>query len=468
MDSIYNIRNLEIILRYTSDGIQLISHEGNLVFCNRKAALQDDINIEDSLGKKLLDVYPSLSEETSTLLRVIKSGVPMLDIEQTYTTYKGKKITTINSTIPVRNGGQVIGAIEISRNITSVKYLSEKVAHLQTKGLKNKENIVSDTAKYTFQDIITKNPKMMRLKSKSARAAVAPSHILVYGETGTGKELLVQSIHNASNRSNKPFIAQNCAALPTTLLEGILFGTKKGGFTGAMDRPGLFELADGGTLFLDEINSMPLELQAKLLRVIQDGQIRRVGDVNTRGINIRVIAATNVEPIEAVKNGYIRTDLYYRLNTISLEIPSLKERTDDILLLTNYFIEKYRRINIKNVKGITEEVKDLLLSYKWPGNIRELEHVVEGAIHVMEGEYIEINDLPNNLIKFYQENQGYLIEAAYATLPDAIGNLEIRMINEALNGCDSNITRASKILGIPRQTLQSKMKKYKMVPKNGR
>jgi len=467
MNSIYDLNILEILLKYSSDGIQLINYKGDLVFCNRQAATQDDINIEDALGKKLLEVYPSLSEETSTLLRVVKTGIPMLNVEQTYTTYKGKKITTINSTIPVVTGDEVRGAIEISRNITSVKYLSEKVADLQSKGLKDKKTVVGDKAKYTFKDIITMNPRMMRLKSKAARAAVAPSHILIFGETGTGKELLVQSIHNASYRSQKPFVAQNCAALPSSLLEGILFGTKKGGFTGALDRPGLFELADGGTLFLDEINSMPLELQAKLLRVIQDGVIRRIGDVNTRAIDVRVVAATNVEPIEAVKQGLIRKDLYYRLNTISMEIPSLKERQDDILLLTDYFIDQLKTVNIKSIKGISNTVAQVFRTYSWPGNVRELEHVIEGAVHVMEGDQIDVNDLPSNLIKFYQASQGMAVTEDYTSLNEAVQSLEINMINEAVNGCNGNISKAAKLLGIPRQTLQSKMKKYNLVPKNG-
>jgi len=459
MKNIYDNRILEIILKYTSDGIQMVDGEGNLIFCNEQSALQDDIIIEEAIGKHLLDVYPSLSKSTSTLLRVLKTGRPMLKIQQTYTTYKGKKITTLNSTIPVVENGKVSGAVEISNNITSVKDLSEKVVELQKKVSKKKKNIISDSATYTFEDIITRNPRLMRLKAKSARAATAPSHILVYGDTGTGKELLVQSIHNASLRFDKPFIAQNCAALPSSLLEGILFGTQKGGFTGALDRPGLFELADGGTLFLDEINSMPLELQAKLLRVIQDGRLRRIGDINTRGIDVRVVAATNVEPIEAVHQGLLRKDLYYRLNTISLEIPLLTDRKDDLPLLTEHFIKKCNARGNKTVKGITKEVEKLFNAYKWPGNVRELEHVIEGAMHVMDGEYIEVNDLPANLINFYHGMGASAPLESFQTLQEAVETVEADLVRNAMEGCDGNVSRAAKILGVPRQTLQYKLKK---------
>lgn len=461
MENLFTRNNIEIILDYVSDGIQAIDKQGRIIYCNRTVAMLDDINREDAIGKHILSIYPSLKEETSTLLQVVNTGIPMFNIEQTYMNYKGKKITTINSTLPIKLNGRVIGAIEISRNITDVKALSEKLVDLQNKiyGKRSKKNETNDEAKFTFEDIIGNSKEILKVKSLAMRAAESSSPILVYGDTGTGKELLVQAIHNAGTRKNKSFVAQNCAALPSNLLEGILFGTVKGSYTGAENRPGLFEVADGGTLFLDEINSMPLELQAKLLRVLQDGKIRRIGDTRTKKVNVRVIAATNIDPIIAVERRILRRDLYYRLNTITIALPDLNERKEDIPLLTEHFIRKYNKILYRNVKGISSEVASIFQSYNWPGNVRELEHVIEGAMNMMDGDIITLDYIPKNLVDFYK-SIGDEVRDEDITLKDAVENIEKEMISKALKKTDKNISRAAAILGIPRQTLQYKIKKY--------
>ncbi|MBN2797364.1 MAG: sigma 54-interacting transcriptional regulator [Clostridia bacterium] len=458
MKSIYDPLIVDIVLDNISNGVQAINEKGELIFCNRPVAIQDDININDSLGKHLLEIYPSLTEASSTLLRVLNTGEAIYDFEQEYSTYKGKMIHTLNTTLPIKKDGVTIGAIEISKDITDVKALSEKVHHLREKTIKKEVAIIDDDAIYTFQDILSVNPKMQLLKSRAMRAARGDMHLLVSGETGTGKELLVQSIHNAGTRTKAPFIAQNCAALPSTLLESILFGTQKGSFTGATDKPGLFEIANGGTLFLDEINSMPMELQAKLLRVLQEGKIRRVGDVKTRQVDVRVIAATNVEPNTAVAEGKLRRDLYYRLNIISLEIPPLRERKEDILLLANYFINKFNDALYLQVQGVTKKVEQIFLNYNWPGNIRELEHVIRGAMHILDGKTIRVADLPKNMTG-YQEDEIVTLKSEYADLKTALISVEKQFIERAMETSGGNITNAAKDLGIPRTTLQSKMKK---------
>lgn len=463
-----NRKNIEIILDYVSDGIQVIDTKGKLVYCNRTAAILDDINRDDVIGKHIFHIYPSLEEQTSTLFRVLRAGIPIYNIEQTFTNYNGKKITTINSTLPIKVKDKVVGAIEISRNITDVKALSEKLIDLQNKihGGKDKESIRNDEVKYTFDDIIGNSREILKIKSIASKAALSSSPILVYGDTGTGKELLVQAIHNAGRRKNMSFVAQNCAALPSNLLEGILFGTVKGSFTDASDRPGLFELADGGTLFLDEINSMPLELQAKLLRVLQDGRIRRLGDIKTTKVDVRIIAATNISPEIAVERGHLRKDLYYRINAINIDVPDLKERKEDIPLLTEHFIKKNNRKIYRNVKGISGEVASIFQSYDWPGNVRELEHVIEGALNIIDGDIITADYLPRKLVKFYHEKS---IEAIREDLPlnDAIENLERKMIKDALLKNAYNISHAATMLKIPRQTLQYKIKKYGIKATNG-
>lgn len=470
MHPIMTLEHVKLMLEYISDGVQIVDESGNLIYCNRNSALLDDINISESLGKHITEIYPSLKEEESTLLKVLATKTPILNREQTYRTYKGKNIATINSTLPILSGDTIEGAIEISRNITTYKELTEKVIDLQSmaKGPTEFEQKIVRTVNdgYRFEDIITTHPEFNRVKSVAMKAANTDIAVLIYGETGTGKELLTQAIHNSSRRKNKPFIAQNCAALPGSLLEGILFGTVKGGFTGAVDRPGLFELADTGTLFLDEINSMPQELQAKLLRVLQDGKIRRIGDTKERKVDVRIVAATNIEPNLAVDMGLIRRDLYYRLNTVTLWIPKLSDRKEDIPLLTQFFIKKYNGRLYRGIKNVSAEVMQLFLDYPWEGNVRELEHVIEGAVTFVDGEIIEIVDLPYNLKNYYDKHpiktQSVQRLELSNGLVEALESAEKKLISEALKESDGNTAKAARILKIPRQTLQYKMKKFEL------
>lgn len=455
------MKNVEVVLDYISDGIQEINNGGIIVYCNRALAILDDISIDDVMGKHILDVYPSLTAESSTLMRVLKTGIPQINVEQSYTNYKGKKITTINTTLPVTDNGNITGAIELSRNITDFKKLSERVLDLQKQVHGHKpEGLTGDYAQFSFDDIVSTNRDIIRVKSNAAKAAQTDSPILICGETGTGKEMLVQAIHNASPRKQASFIAQNCAALPSTLLEGILFGTVKGGFTGATDRPGLFELANGGTLFLDEINSMPLELQAKILRVLQEDRVRRIGDTRTRVVDVRIIAATNVEPVQAVEQGLLRRDLYYRLNTMMFVLPDLKDRQEDIPVLTEFFIRKYNRKLYRNVQGVSPEVARLFQHYPWPGNVREMEHVIEGALNLMDGRVITEEDLPPALQKLSGKRDTAPAKRG-ETLHHSLDQYEFQLLRDAMQSCGGNVTKASKHLGIPRQTLQYRLKKMK-------
>lgn len=469
MHALLSLEHVKIMLEYISDGVQIVDSNGNLIYCNRNSALLDDINIEDSIGKHITEIYPSLKEEESTLLQVLQTRTPIINREQTYRTYKGKSIATINSTLPIINNDIVEGAIEISKNITSFKELTEKMIDLQSKvEKKDREKApFRASASFRFEDIITTHAEFNRVKAVAMKAAATDIPVLIYGETGTGKELLTQAIHNSSKRKSRPFIAQNCAALPGSLLEGILFGTVKGGFTGAVDRPGLFELADTGTLFLDEINSMPQELQAKLLRVLQDGKIRRIGDTKEHHVDVRIIAATNIEPNLAIDLGLIRRDLYYRLNTVTLWIPKLSDRKEDIPLLTQYFIKKYNGLLYRGIKNVSQDVMKLFMDYPWDGNVRELEHVIEGAVNFVDGELINLSDLPYNLKKHYDMYKGHhhsnpcnLDEAS--GLVDALEMAEKELIANALDAVGGNVAQTAKKLRIPRQTLQYKMKKYQL------
>jgi arginine utilization regulatory protein len=478
-DSVQLLQNFHLILDSIDEGIQVLYRNGVTVFYNRAAANLDNLKPEEVVGKHVLEVFPSLCRETSTLLQVLKTGQPVSNREQTFMNYKGDTITTVNSTLPVTVGGRLIGAVEVSRDITLIQEMAHRIVDLQMELFAKREgrrDIGSDRAHYTFKDIIGESECVLDLKRKAARAAGSTSAVLVHGETGTGKELFVQAIHNAGPRGAGPFIAQNCAAFPEGLLEGILFGTTKGGFTGAYDRPGLFELADSGTIFLDEIDSMPSSLQGKLLRVLSEKRLRRVGDIKERMVDVRVVAAMTRLPEEAVTMGLLRNDLYYRLNVICLEIPPLRERREDIPLLIDHFVGKFNTQLMMNVKGVSDEVFQLFLSYDWPGNVRELEHAIEGAMHMLDGDMILREHLPDHIGKsrlrpkdLPQPFDGIVQDLeSGGDFRETVRDLENALIRRAFAKAEGNVSQTARILGIPRQTLQYRLRRLGLQEENYR
>lgn len=451
---------MQNILHYIEDGIHVIDNEGNTVVYNKAMAELEQMKETDVLNKNLLDIFNGLDEESSTLLKVLNSGTVIKDKKQTYLNKYKNEITTVNTTIPVIENGKTLGAIEISKNITKMKELSEEILTLHREKSNPKKIIQNKIRKYTFENIIGESERFENAVSLAKKASKTPAPVFIYGETGTGKELFSQSIHYEGMRKNKPFIAQNCAALPESLLEGILFGTEKGGFTGAINRPGLFEQANKGTLLLDEINSMPVELQAKLLRVLQEGYIRRIGGVKDIPIDVRIIATTNEEPMKLLKENKLRKDLYYRLNVISIYIPSLNEREEDIILLAEYFIKKYNIKLDKNVKYIDKKAENALLNHKWHGNIRELENTIYSAISILDYEdTISIEHL-NIDTNNSEDVQNSLNISDQKCLDELLKEIEVGFITRALISNEKNITKSAKQLGIKRQTLQHKIKKY--------
>ena len=452
---------LEAILDSIDEAIHVVDENGVTIYYNKVAASHDGLAMGEVVGKHLLEVFPSLCEETSTLLKVISIKKPIYNQHQTYQNLRGEVVDTVNTTIPIFSNEKIIGAVEIARNLTKVKKLSEKLLDLEARihtNKKQKLQLHNENAKFQLTDIITANKHMEQLKEAALKVAATPSPILVCGETGTGKELFVQAIHNSSPRREEPFIAQNCAAIPSSLLEGILFGTTKGSFTGAVDRAGLFELAHGGTLFLDEINSMPLDLQAKLLRALEDGVIRRVGNTNGYSVNTRVIVAMNEDPLHCVKEEGLREDLYYRINVVSFHLPPLRDRKEDIALLTSHFIKKYNYKFQKLVTTINDDVSELFHSYHWPGNVRELEHIIEAAMNMVDSDTITYNHLPDYFLKRVNTKTSNKIQP----LKETMEKTEIRLIQSALSETNWNIKEAAKLLCIPRQTLQYKISKYNL------
>lgn len=470
---------LKAILATIDEGIHVVDGDGVTIFYNEIAAKHDNLSQHEVIGRPLLEVFPSLNHETSTLLQVIETKRPIVNQQQTYTNMKGELLTTVNTTLPLLIHGQLVGAVEIAKDITRVKELSEKLIDLQARfhgAPVDKKAHFNEQAQFYLHDIITQNVTMFRLKERALRAARTSSPVLIVGETGTGKELFVQGIHNASPRKNKPFIAQNCAALPASLLEGILFGTVKGSFTGAENRPGLFELADGGTLFLDEINSMPHDLQAKLLRVLQEGVVRRLGAGQVTPVDVRVIAAMNQTPEAALQSGELRSDLFYRIQVVRLDLPPLRERKEDISILVQHFIKRLNFRFATLVTQVEDAVMDRLVAYDWPGNVRELENTIESAMNDVDGDtlLVEHFHLPQ-MVEGTVDDEGGDKEWVDAALPRekvalhlasdfnlrrVLEETERSLIAEALARTSDNIQQAAKLLGIPRQTLQYKLQKY--------
>ncbi|MCK6257153.1 sigma 54-interacting transcriptional regulator [Fictibacillus sp. KIGAM418] len=459
-DSVETIEMLKAILKTIDEGIHAVDASGMTIFYNEVAARLDGLKVPQVLNQHVLYSFPSLNQQTSTLLNVIKTGKPIINQHQTYTNVNGKRVDTVNTTLPLIVDGELIGAIEISKDLTKIKQLSEKLLDMQAQFHKDRSVTIKNGhyASYHLEDFISADPQIDQLKSLSKKVSETSSPVLIFGETGTGKEVLIQGIHNHSLRKNKPFIAQNCAAIPSQLLESILFGTVKGSFTGAVDRPGLFELADGGTLFLDEINSMPLDIQAKLLRVLQDGVVRRIGAVQGKLVNVRIMAALNEHPSECVKSNKLREDLYYRLNVIFFEIPPLRHRISDIHLLAEHFISQYNVQFKKQIKGLSEEAFHLFQQYPWPGNVRELKHVIEYAMNMADdNEEIKVADLPHHLLAT-PSLAGSIEQIPIPPLREALAHRERELISKALSASDGNIQKAAQLLKIPRQTLQYKLK----------
>lgn len=452
------------------DGITIIDLAGEILFTakfNNKLTPSPDENYE-IIGKKFLEVYENLSEKTSSTYQAMTLGMPVYKENQILKSKDRKEINISSLSIPIKSGNRIVGAIDLSVSENEeIKKTGIEVQDISTTCFNNNNVITLSqnnyNAKYTIESIITKNRHMKELKKYIHVAASCNLPTLIYGETGTGKELFAHAIHNASTRKSKPFISQNCAAIPENLLESILFGTSKGAFTGAIDNIGLLEIANGGTLLLDEINSMPIHLQSKLLRVLEEGVFRRIGAKDETEVDIKIIAAINEEPLKCIEKGLIRRDIYYRLSSMHINIPPLKDRKDDIPALINFMILKHNKIFGKNIKYVSKEILDNLNHYHWPGNIRELENVIIYGLSMADKnqETLNYEDIEKKMKELMYVNTDESIELK--PLTDMIQNYEKELIQNALIKTDFNVSHASKILSVPRQTLQRKAKGYNLI-----
>jgi len=340
-------------------------------------------------------------------------------------------------------------------NIDELKVIFKRTLYLQGLEKENKRLNEELSNKSVFEELIGSSSQIQDVFRLIGRVAPTDATVLITGESGTGKELAAKAIHSLSNRKDKPFIIVNCGAIPDNLLESELFGHEKGAFTDAhAQRKGKFEAAGRGTVFLDEIGEMSLNLQVKILRFLQERVIERVGSNVPIELDVRIIAATNSDLAEKIKTGAFREDLYYRLSVLQIAIPPLREREGDILLLANYFLNKYKRDAAGDIKGFTKEAKDLLETYSWPGNVRELENKIRRAVILSNEPFITAGDLGFSK----QDKESFRDETL--SLKKARSNLEVTFIKKALQKAKGNVSTAARILGITRPTLYDLMKKY--------
>jgi len=448
-----------------SEGVIITDVDGKIIYYNQALEKMEGLKRSDVLGRYLTEVY-QVTPETSEHMKVVKTGKPFKELTKVFFTADGREISLVSSTYPVYQGGKVVGAFSVCRDITKLKGLINENILLQKQvQVENREqNLKGNGTRYTFKNFVFASETINNLVHQAEKAAKTDGAVLIYGETGTGKEVIVQGIHNASARRDEPFVGINCAAIPDTLLESILFGTVKGTFTGAVDSAGLIEQAGHGTLFLDEINAMSLPLQAKLLRMLQERTFRRVGGSKESPVKCRIVGSTNMDPWECIKRGTLREDLYYRFAVFTLFIPPLRDRPEDIEALAVHFTNGYRKIYGHGPVQLDAELKQAFMNYRWPGNIRELEHIIESCMAMLEpGEnLVTFEHLPSSVRPKFTRQKMQLnlsLDRSRSMLHEIMEDVERQVIEEVLKRNGGNISKSAKALGILRQNLQYRMRR---------
>lgn len=457
---------LEKAFEEVDEGIQIYDQEGYLLYCNENSRKISTIpDSMDIIGKHMLDIW-KVEEEKSAVLSCLKVKAPVKNRVDTFASVSAGDVTTVNSAYPLACGGKIEGAVLFERDAVTVEK-RKKEFQAMTDALDEyvRKNPSAHLSGYTFEQIIGESGNFRNAVELAEKFAPLDCNILLIGETGTGKEMFAQSIHRKSPRGRENFVAVNCAALPETLIESMLFGTTKGAFTGSENRAGLFEEAHGGTLFLDELNSMSLMMQSKILRVIQEGAFRRIGGSRIINADVRIISSCNEDPFAAIEEGKMRRDLFYRLSSVQIIIPPLRERISDLELLIEHYISLKRRHFAKTIAHVSDEVMELFREYDWPGNVRELYHVLDYAMNVMEGGEIHLSCIPVYLTqKAAAGTEAVRISPGtdiyHTKLEYLIGDYEAQLLRQVLEYYGNNISHAAKSLGICRQSLSYRLRKY--------
>lgn len=431
----------DIILNSIADGVFTVDPDWKITSFNRAAEEITGIPAEEAIGQRCCDVFHASICETSCALReTFQSGQPVVNRAIYIVDADGDRVpVSISSAVLKDKDGQVIGGVETFRDLSAIEELRRELQR-----------------KYSFYDIISKNSEMLKVFDILPTIAESDSTVLIEGESGTGKELVAQAIHSLSSRKEQPMVAVNCGALPDNLLESELFGYKAGAFTDARkDKPGRFARAEGGTIFLDEIADVSPALQARLLRVIQERTYEPLGANDPVKADVRVIAASNRNLEKLVKAGKFREDLYYRVNVIRVKLPPLRDRKEDIPLLINHFIRRFSKLKKKLVSDISPDALAILMGHDFPGNIRELENVIEHATVLCRDTVINVNDLPENL----RPDERHEVPHS-ASLED----LEVVYITEALRRNNWSRMKTAAELGMHKTTLWRKMNKLGITP----
>lgn len=430
-------------------GVLAINKENQIIYLNKAYADFLESDKEAVLGRDIKDVMPY-----TKLDQVAKIGTAQMGVWQ-----KTKKGYLFGNRIPIFENGEVVGAFAelLLKNFDEVDTASEKLREMEDQ-IKYLTNKLTNTELNNNVQLIFQSEAMHRIASKIEKVAPLDTTILITGETGSGKEVLADLVYKHSGRQNYPFVKVNCAALPMELVESELFGYEKGAFTGANQtgKPGKFEIANNGVLFLDEISAMPLAIQSKLLRVLQDKEVERLGGNSKKQIDLKIIAATNENLEDLVRRQKFREDLFYRLNVVRITVPPLRERREDILLLANYFLERYCNRFNKKPMYFTLTASQMITNYDWPGNVRELKNVMERLAIMCEDRLITQSDIRDNT-RIYS-NAGSLV-----SLKDQLDQTEKHIIISTLERAEGNKAIAARQLGINRTTLYSKLEKYKLL-----
>ncbi|MFH0921850.1 MAG: sigma 54-interacting transcriptional regulator [Fibrobacterota bacterium] len=431
----------ETILDSIADGVFTVDNDWNITTFNKSAERITGVRKNEALKKKCWEVFHSdICEKECSLKKTLRTGRPCVNNTIHIVNHKGKQLPVSISTAVLKDeAGNISGGVETFRDLSAIETLRKEI-----------------TEKHTYSDFVTADHRMINIFNTLPAVSESDTPVIILGESGTGKELMARAIHTLSKRNKGPFVAVNCGALPDNLMESELFGYKKGAFTDAkQDKPGRFDAAKGGTLFLDEIGELSKPLQVKLLRVLQEKTYEPLGSVSTVRSDVRIITATNRNLEEMVKAGTFRKDLYYRIHVMPLHISPLRERKSDIPLLVDHFIGRYNPLYGKNVTGATPDAMAVLAAHDFPGNVRELENILQHAFIMSLSGYIEKKHLP-----------GYLVSKTLA-LPEPSANIyssfhgfEAGRIRAALEENRHNRKRTAQVLGLHPVTLWRKMKKY--------
>lgn len=451
----------KVSLDYFEQGMQIFDKYGYFLYGNKKSEELEEYDNEQFKGKHILELY-DLNEEFSTILTILRTQKPVINRCDRFKVKSGKTLTTMNTGYPIIINDKLCGAIVFESDVRTIKSYENMTLYFESfLQSKKKDN---DNGMYLFQDIIHESRIINEVIEQSKRVSLTDSSVLIRGDTGTGKELFAQSVHTFGSRRFKPFVDVNCSAIPHSLFEGLFFGTEVGAFTGSVSKTGFFEQANGGTLFLDEINSISLDKQAKLLRVLEEKKFTRLGGNKKIDCDVRIIAASNESLDALVKDGRMREDFYYRVAVVEIFIPPLKERKDDIELLSNHFLKELQEKYSFGPRKISEDVLEQFIAYDWPGNVRELKHVIEASFNNSDKNdpYLYKISLPefiqNLTLTTHKRNM------QDSSLNELLNNYEREIIINKLRENNNNITRTASDLGISRQNLQYRIKKNAIKP----